>query len=198
MAVPRVRHLLQRPAGTFRICVIDRTPHGFISGNFGSRIVVGRPRPVNGSVSIHLDGLATIGSYGWRVAGSEDNMDVGRGACVDVIASYDGAWNASDVDERRRLLEAALTDDCDLVEPRGRFRGRQAILERINGFSDRFPGARVDITTKVDEHNGFARYGWRVVDRGGNLLLEGIDVVERADDGRLRTVVMFFGELHSR
>ena len=114
-----------------------------------------------------------------------------------VIEKYDQAWNASDAHERRRLLEAALTDDCEMVEPRGRFPGREAILDRINGFSDRFPGARVDITTSVDEHNGFARYGWRIVDGEGNSVLEGIDVVERAADGRLRKVVMFFGELES-
>ena len=114
-----------------------------------------------------------------------------------VIEKYDHAWNASEVDERRRLLEAALTDDCEMLEPRGRFSGREAILERITGFSDRFPGARVDITTNIEEHNGFARYGWRIVDREGALVLDGIDVVERAADGRLRRVVMFFGALES-
>ena len=114
-----------------------------------------------------------------------------------VIESYDQAWNVSEVDERRRLLEAALTDDCEMLEPRGRFAGREAIFERISGFSDRFPGARVDITTNVDEHNGFARYGWKIVDREGTHLLDGIDVVERAGDGRLRKVVMFFGTLES-
>jgi hypothetical protein len=112
-----------------------------------------------------------------------------------VIEKYDQAWNASGVDERRRLLEAALTDDCEMLEPRGRFAGREAIVERISGFAERFPGATVDITTNVDEHNGFARYGWRIIDREGNPLLNGIDVVERAADGRLCKVVMFFGAL---
>lgn len=112
-----------------------------------------------------------------------------------VIEHYDRAWNAADADERRALLEAALTEDCELVEPRGRFAGREAILERISGFVDRFPGARVNITTNVDGHNGFARYGWVIVDRDGAQILDGIDVVERAPDGRLRQVVMFFGAL---
>ena len=112
-----------------------------------------------------------------------------------VISAYDRAWNVSGLDERRQALEASLTDDCELVEPRGRFAGREAILERITGFAGRFPGARVDITTAVDEHNGVARYGWTIVDRDGALILDGIDVVERAADGRLQRVVMFFGPL---
>lgn len=128
-------------------------------------------------------------------AGSRQ-IAVGRGSRVDpVIEAYDKAWNASDVDERRRALEAALTDDCELLEPRGRFAGRDAVLDRTSGFSERFPGARVQITTQVDEHNGVARYGWTIVDREGTLVLDGIDVVERAPDGRLQTVVMFVGPL---
>ena len=45
----------------------------------------------------------------------------------------------------------------------------------------------------VDEHNGFARYGWAISAADGSLILEGIDVVERDDDDRLRRIVMFFG-----
>lgn len=111
-----------------------------------------------------------------------------------VIEMYDQAWNAT-AEERRRLLERAVADDCELVDPRGRFQGREAVVERINGFAERFPGSRVDITTAVDEHNGFARYGWRIVDADGKPLLDGIDVVERAADGRLQRIVMFFGAL---
>lgn len=114
-----------------------------------------------------------------------------------IIGMYDQAWNTSDASERRRLLGQALTDDCELVEPRGRFPGREAIIDRIDGFTARFPGARVDITSKVDEHNGFGRYGWRIVDREENELLSGIDLVERATDGRLCRIVMFFGQLET-
>ncbi len=112
-----------------------------------------------------------------------------------VISMYGEAWNAADADERRRLLEAALTEGCELIEPRGRFAGREAIVERITGFSNRFPGAKVDITTRIDKHNQFARYGWSIIGRDGSVLLDGLDVVERAADGRIRRVVMFFGTL---
>ena len=111
------------------------------------------------------------------------------------IAAYDRAWNEADPSARRRLLEEALTEDCELIEPRGRFVGRAAIEERLAGFTERFPGARVDVVTKIDEHNGFARYGWIIRRADGGTMLDGIDVVERAEDGRLRRIVMFFGSL---
>lgn len=112
-----------------------------------------------------------------------------------VIESYDRAWNVAGHDERAALLAEALTDDCELVEPRGRFAGRDAIVKRIDGFAERFPGARVEITTSIDEHNGLARYGWTIVDGDGKAILDGIDVVERAPDGRFKRIIMFFGAL---
>ncbi len=84
-----------------------------------------------------------------------------------MIENYDRAWNTSEFDERRRFLDAALTDDCEMIEPRGHFSGRDAIFERISGFCHRFPGSRVDITSNVDEHNGFARYAWKIIGREG-------------------------------
>jgi SnoaL-like domain len=111
------------------------------------------------------------------------------------LAAYDAAWNESNVAERARLLARSLTDDAELVEPSGRFRGRQAVDERIAGFSERFPGARVTITSGIDEHHGFARYAWSIGAADGEAILEGIDIVERGEDNRLRRVVMFFGPL---
>jgi hypothetical protein len=114
----------------------------------------------------------------------------------DVLRAYDAAWNEPDQEARSQLLERSLTEDAELIDPTtGRFEGRDAINERIAGFSERFPGARLTLTSGVDEHNGFARYAWAINAADGSLILEGIDVVERDDDKRLRRVVMFFGPL---
>lgn len=51
------------------------------------------------------------------------------------------------------------------------------------------------ITSGIDEHNGFARYAWAISAADGASILEGIDLVERGEDDRLRRVVMFFGPL---
>jgi hypothetical protein len=114
----------------------------------------------------------------------------------EVVRAYDAAWNEPDQAARAQLLERSLTEDAELVDPStGRFQGRDAINERIAGFGERFPGAQLSITSGVDEHNGFARFAWAIHAADGSLILEGMDVVERDDDKRLRRVVMFFGPL---
>ena len=113
----------------------------------------------------------------------------------EVVAAYDAAWNEPSPAERRRLLERAFAADGVPIEPRGRFEGRDAVLERIAGFAERFPGARVRLTSGVDEHHGCLRYAWTIVGADGATLLEGSDFAELGSDGRLRQVVMFFGPL---
>jgi hypothetical protein len=123
------------------------------------------------------------------------NLTKGRPVVQPAIQRYDEAWNAPDADVRRRLLEDALTDDCELIDPNGRFSGRVAILQRIGGFTERFPGAQVRITSAIDAHHDFARYGWEIRDVKGDPVLQGIDVVEARADGKLERILMFFGEL---
>jgi hypothetical protein len=47
----------------------------------------------------------------------------------------------------------------------------------------------------VDRHNNLERYTWKIVDPSGNQVMEGLDVAERDDSGRLRRVLMFHGPL---
>jgi hypothetical protein len=68
-------------------------------------------------------------------------------------------------------------------------------MEPIASFSERIPGARVLLTSGVDEHHGFVRYAWTIFGADGSALLEGIDFAELGSDGRLRRVIMFFGPL---
>jgi hypothetical protein len=47
----------------------------------------------------------------------------------------------------------------------------------------------------VDAHNGVARYAWRIIDPQGRHVMEGLDVAEHIDDGRLQRILMFHGPL---
>jgi hypothetical protein len=116
-----------------------------------------------------------------------------------VLFAYDAAWNAPDPQTRRRLLEQSLIPSAELIDPAGgRFKGIEAIAKRITGFGERFPGARVTITSGVDEHHGFARYAWTITDRDGRQVLDGLDILERGAAGLIGRVIMFFGELRPR
>jgi SnoaL-like domain len=113
-----------------------------------------------------------------------------------VLSAYDEAWNAPDSQTRDRLLEQSLIPNAELIDPAGgRFTGIDAIAERIAGFAERFPGARVTITSGVDEHHGFARYTWAITDPDGREIVSGLDVVERGAAGLIQRVIMFFGQV---
>jgi SnoaL-like domain len=115
------------------------------------------------------------------------------------LQAWEQAWLAPDEATLAALVERALEPDGELVDPlAGRFRGHDAVVARLRGFAERFPGARVTVTTGVDRHHEFARYAWTIVAADGAEILEGIDVVEAGPSGRLRRIVMFFGSLPPR
>jgi hypothetical protein len=93
------------------------------------------------------------------------------------------------------MLEQSLTDDVELVDPSGTWSGVSGLSERIANYHSSAPGTLVVSASGVDAHNDVVRYAWKIVDREGNELMEGIDVAERADDGRLRRILMFHGPL---
>jgi len=39
------------------------------------------------------------------------------------------------------------------------------------------------------------RYAWKIIDRQGQDVMDGIGVAERLDDGRLKQIMMFHGPL---
>jgi hypothetical protein len=113
----------------------------------------------------------------------------------ETITEYFAAWNETDADARRRLLQRSISEDAELVDPTGRWRGIDGFSERIANYHDAAPGTAVVSSSGVDAHNDVERYGWKIVDPGGNEIMEGLDVAERDASGRLRRIVMFHGPL---
>lgn len=50
----------------------------------------------------------------------------------------------------------------------------------------------------VDTHHGHLRFAWELVGPDGQVAVAGVDVGELAEDGRLRRIVGFFGDLPAR
>jgi hypothetical protein len=113
----------------------------------------------------------------------------------DVISTYFAAWNETDPERRRVLLEQSLCDDAELKDPTGRWPGVDGLMERIDRYHEAAPGTEVIPSSGIDAHNDVVRYAWEIVDGEGKKLLEGIDVAERATDGKLHRIMMFHGPL---
>jgi hypothetical protein len=111
------------------------------------------------------------------------------------LADYFAAWNETDADDRWQLLGRCLSDDVELIDPTGRWQGIGGLSNRIANYHSSASGTTVVSASGVDEHNGIERYAWRIVDRSGTQLMEGLDVAERDASGRLRRIVMFHGPL---
>ena len=113
----------------------------------------------------------------------------------EAIDAYAAAWNNSDPETVRRLVEQAMTEDALMAYPSLEARGRQAISELIGAYRQQSPGVSIELTSNIEEHHGWVRFGWRVRDVDGSVLGEGEDVAELADDGRFTRVLGFLNPL---
>jgi hypothetical protein len=112
---------------------------------------------------------------------------------TETVTAYGDSWNEPDEAKRRALLESAWADDATYCDPTASVDGRDALLTHIAGFREAFPGARIETASGVDVHHGWGRFAWSMVGADGAVAMEGFDVCQFADDGRLQRIVGFFG-----
>ena len=105
--------------------------------------------------------------------------------------AYVDAWNSSDQETVRRLVEQAMTEDAQMAYPRFEARGWEGILKLMVAYKEQLPGVSIELTSNVEEHHGWVRFGWRMLDGDGSVLGEGEDVGEVDDDGRFTTILGF-------
>ena len=113
----------------------------------------------------------------------------------DVVTTYFAAWNEPDPERRGAILQRSLADDAELLDPTGRWQGIDGFVERIGNYQTAAPETKVVPASGIDAHNDVVRYAWTIIDAAGQEIIEGIDVAERAADGRLRRILMFHGSL---
>jgi hypothetical protein len=112
-------------------------------------------------------------------------------ATKETIEAYMAAWNETDEAKIKQLLEKCWADDATYTDPMSDVKGRDGLLTAINGFHAQMPGAGIAFTSAFDEHHGRVRFGWKVV--GAPQEMAGIDVATLAADGRLQSIVGFWG-----
>ena len=104
--------------------------------------------------------------------------------------TYIAMWNEGDADTRAALIAQAWAVDGAYRDPLLAADGHAALSEMVETVHQHYPGQRFTRTTAVDEHNGFARFGWALGD-----VVAGIDVAQLTDDGKLQRITGFFGDL---
>jgi hypothetical protein len=112
-----------------------------------------------------------------------------------VVDAYIDMWNEEDADRRADLFRRAWADDARYRDPLLEADGPAGLGEMVDNVHSHYPGHRFRRTTGVDAHHDSARFGWELVAPDGAVFVGGIDVATMAEDGRLRTVTGFFGDL---
>jgi hypothetical protein len=116
-------------------------------------------------------------------------------ALDETVKVYCDAWSESNIEKRRMMLERVWNSDGTYTDPVSHVEGREALISRITGFLEKFPGAKIVPSSHADLHHDVLRFTWRLVGADGKTLNEGIDFGEIANDGRLKRIVGFFGPI---
>jgi hypothetical protein len=111
------------------------------------------------------------------------------------IDTYLAAYTEPDPTVRLPLLEKAFVADAKLIDPPIDGEGHQGISDMMTAVLQHYAGHTFRRVSGIDEHHGFARYGWELLAPDGAVALAGIDVAEVDDNGRLVRVVGFLGSL---
>ncbi len=122
-------------------------------------------------------------------------MDTDTTTLTRTIDTHLAGYCEPDRDRRLELLGAAWQPDGQLLDPPLDGAGIETIADLVDAVLAHYPAHRFARTTEVDEHHGYARYGWVLTAPDGTPAIIGTDVVELGDDGKLVLVVGFFGEL---
>jgi hypothetical protein len=107
------------------------------------------------------------------------------------------AWTEQDEEKRRGLISEVWAPDGKLSDPPMTANGRAELTGVTAALQGQFPGHTFRRSTVVDCHHEFIRYGWELVAPDRSVALTGEDVAVVGDDGKLRRVVGFFGNLAS-
>jgi SnoaL-like domain len=107
-----------------------------------------------------------------------------------LVTRYLEAFNETNADRRRQLLEALYAPDCTYTDPQVDLQGAEQIDGFIEQTQARFPGFTFKLGGPIDAHHNQARFGWHAGPVEAPDDFVGFDVIV-AEDGRIRSVYGF-------
>lgn len=99
-----------------------------------------------------------------------------------------------DPGQRTALLAEVCADDVVYANPLKSCVGVEALARLITELATAYPGHAPVRTSGVDAHHDTARYTWALNDQGGRSVLAGIEIVRFTPEGRLTSLLSFFGQ----
>jgi len=112
-----------------------------------------------------------------------------------VVDTYLAMWNEEDAGRRAEHIAAAWASDGRYADPLQEAAGHEALSEMVAAIHQQLPEHRFTRTSGIDVHHDELRFGWQLAAPDGTVAVAGIDVGTLADDGRLRRITGFFGDL---
>ena len=103
---------------------------------------------------------------------------------------YIAAWNETDPQARRALIDEIWSSDGRYVDPLAEVSGRDQFDAVIAAAQAQFAGMTFRLAGPVDAHHDQARFTWEL-GPDGTALVVGFDVARLDADGRLALVLGF-------
>jgi hypothetical protein len=107
------------------------------------------------------------------------------------VHNYIAMWNETDADQRRALVAQTVTDDAEYVDPVMEGSGVDGITAMIGAAQAQFPGHRFALVAGPEAHHDRVRFTWSLAADGGAPVALGVDFVNLAGDGRMRSITGF-------
>ena len=107
-----------------------------------------------------------------------------------LVTQYLEAFNETDADRRRELVEKLYTPECTYTDPHVDLQGAEQIDGFIEQTQGRFPGVTFTLGGPIDAHHNQARFQWHAGPADAPDVYVGFDVIV-TEDGRIRNVYGF-------
>ncbi|RXH57509.1 putative isomerase [Granulicella sibirica] len=102
---------------------------------------------------------------------------------------YVKAWKAISVEKRMKILEDVFAADVQYLVPEFQG-GREAALEDMAGFQEKFPGAHFEVT-EISAHHDVALMTWVLVQLDGTHAMTGHDSLRISSEGKIVNLITF-------
>jgi hypothetical protein len=109
----------------------------------------------------------------------------------DAVRTFMAAWNTDDDSERLSLLSSCCTADAEFVSPQRVLNGIDAMSTAMGEFRRAFRALVAN--GPIDVQNGSLRFRWQTNWNDGREALVGDDFSRLDSEGRITSMVSFYG-----